>query len=142
MYLAGYIHRDISTGNLLLYAPDGEDSPRGLINDLEYAKLYTDDSDPGVQTVRLFPVIYGQHRLMILTQGTPHFMALEIYGNTLLRLRTAEKGMMNLNHSGSFHTYKPRNKSDKSAVVKHDWAHDLESFFWILTWFHVIGLCT
>jgi hypothetical protein len=43
MFLARYVHRDISSGNLLyLRLPDGV-SGRGILSDLEYAKDYEEE---------------------------------------------------------------------------------------------------
>jgi hypothetical protein len=44
MFLAGYVHRDISSGNLLYFEPGGTAGSRGIIGDLEYAKCYDDGS--------------------------------------------------------------------------------------------------
>jgi serine/threonine protein kinase len=40
---AGYIHRDLSVGNVLL-VKEGEEEGRGRLIDLEYAKLFPDPS--------------------------------------------------------------------------------------------------
>jgi serine/threonine-protein kinase RIO1 len=45
MHNAQYVHRDISSGNVLCY------ENRGLISDLEYVKLITDDRKHDVRTV-------------------------------------------------------------------------------------------
>ena len=42
MFLAGWIHRDISSGNILWYSDQGR--ARGLLSDLEYAKRFPSNS--------------------------------------------------------------------------------------------------
>jgi hypothetical protein len=42
MYLAGWVHRDISAGNIIAVIRDGK--PGGKLSDLEYAKSCDDES--------------------------------------------------------------------------------------------------
>jgi hypothetical protein len=37
MWLVGWVHRDISAGNILWFKEDGKEG-RGILSDLEYAK--------------------------------------------------------------------------------------------------------
>ena len=43
LYLAGWTHRDVSAGNIIVIK-DGRNRPRGKLSDLEYAKEFTDES--------------------------------------------------------------------------------------------------
>ena len=55
MFLAGWVHRDISSGNLLYCEIDGKG--RGILSDLEYAKEYQafgDESSVDPKTVSCF----------------------------------------------------------------------------------------
>lgn len=60
LFLAGWVHRDISAGNILLYKPVGTDG-QGKLGDLEYAREYvynagaTISGDPkAVRRARLY----------------------------------------------------------------------------------------
>ena len=61
MFLAGWIHRDISSGNLYWFEGNGGEV-RGILADLEYAKRFrpldgNGSLDP--KMVRMTPYIYG-----------------------------------------------------------------------------------
>jgi len=63
MFLAGWVHRDISGGNILCYSPNGSE-PRGILSDLEYAKHVDDTTyctDPKTVSVDLFRMIVSPH---------------------------------------------------------------------------------
>jgi len=72
MHELGYVHRDISAGNVLLVGPEGSspDAPkRGVLTDLEYAiKLGTRLPAHDIRT------------------GTPFFMACEVEAHEYLAL--------------------------------------------------------
>lgn len=55
MFLAGWVHRDISPGNLLCYDSGDKKGIRGKLADLEYARKFNPDgtgsADP--KTVRV-----------------------------------------------------------------------------------------
>ena len=53
MFLAEYVHRDISASNLLFY-PAAGDGPSGRIGDLESARLFRPSRAPSdLKTVRM-----------------------------------------------------------------------------------------
>jgi Fungal protein kinase len=60
MYHAGYIHRDISVGNIILLSRKSSQSGHyenvGVLIDLEYAKKFPDDATQPInaRTVRLY----------------------------------------------------------------------------------------
>ena len=54
IHKAGWIHRDISPGNIYLYTDPITKEKRGLIGDLEYAKRAGDDARSRVRTVCFF----------------------------------------------------------------------------------------
>ena len=59
LFCAGWVHRDISCGNVLLWK-DTDGRPHGKLGDLEYAKRFpstTGSSDP--KTVRPFMFLVG-----------------------------------------------------------------------------------
>jgi len=56
MYLAGWTHRDVSTGNIIVIEREGG-SQRGKLSDLEYAKEFdssTRSADPKTVMLALF----------------------------------------------------------------------------------------
>ncbi|PAV16428.1 Pkinase domain-containing [Pyrrhoderma noxium] len=63
---AGWVHRDISVGNLYLYTDPVTRKKRGLIGDLEHAKRVGEGGKPDVVT------------------GTPGFMAIEVASQSCL----------------------------------------------------------
>ena len=63
MHKAGWVHRDISTGNLYLYTDPVSNVKRGLIGDFEYAKKVGLDGKRDGRTVCNFlsyklPIIF------------------------------------------------------------------------------------
>ena len=51
LHEAGWVHRDISVGNLYLYTDPVTRRKRGLIGDLEHAKRVGEGGKPDVVTV-------------------------------------------------------------------------------------------
>ncbi|KAA1476268.1 hypothetical protein DENSPDRAFT_827146 [Dentipellis sp. KUC8613] len=108
LFLIGWVHRDISSGNLLWYPT--EDGGRGILSDLEYAKKCTPDGkgsrDPKT--------------------GTPYFMAVEIQMQGPIAPWLPQQ------------LWRPKKASPpaKNAEnpVAYNFQHDLESFFWLLLW--------
>jgi serine/threonine protein kinase len=72
MHEHGYVHRDISTGNILLYGG------RGKLSDLEYAKEMGTGLPHEVGTVRFTNSSSAPCILTSAAQGTIYFMAIEI----------------------------------------------------------------
>ncbi|KAH9848215.1 hypothetical protein C2E23DRAFT_862772 [Lenzites betulinus] len=100
LFLIGWIHRDISSGNVLFY------NGRGILGDLEYAKKF-DLSVGG----RADP-----------PTGTPFFMAVELQtGNPIY-------------HAPRDWEEDETEPQPSSPAVRHNFQHDVESFFWILLW--------
>uniref|UniRef100_A0A0W0F072 Protein kinase domain-containing protein n=1 Tax=Moniliophthora roreri TaxID=221103 RepID=A0A0W0F072_MONRR len=124
MFSAGMVHRDISTGNLLVSEVDGE--LRCKITDLEYAKK-VGESSRSPQDVKT---------------GTPFFMALEIEaGNYLFssQKETFPESEILLDPSNLLRSVlaneSTRDKTDTPSLVRYNYLHDLESLFWILMYF-------
>ncbi|TFY58406.1 hypothetical protein EVG20_g8164 [Dentipellis fragilis] len=113
LFLIGWVHRDISSGNLLWYST--AEGGRGILSDLEYAKKFNPDgegsSDPKT--------------------GTPYFMAVEIqhqvYFNTT---QSHQKRSIRDVRSGP--TQNIGRKTNYQVI--HNYEHDIESFFWLLLW--------
>ncbi|KAL5496161.1 hypothetical protein ACEPAH_3078 [Sanghuangporus vaninii] len=118
---AGWVHRDLSVGNLYLY------EGRGLIGDLEYAKQKNYDAE---------------HELLT---GTPHFMAVEAAvryyshlppvskANIYARLKALQEHRME--------DLAKLQEARLSPSFFHNDLHDLESLWWIAIWelFHQLS---
>ncbi|KAF5363267.1 hypothetical protein D9756_001093 [Leucocoprinus leucothites] len=115
MFLAGWVHRDVSTGNIIVVNVGGH--VRGLLSDLEYAREFgrinKGASDPKT--------------------GTPFFMPVEIHLGYKLRFAEDDpQDLDSLDHeedssveSGGI------SKNLKAVFFFH---HDLESLMWIGLW--------
>jgi len=118
MYLAGWVHRDISGGNILWY-DDKTGNSRGILSDLEYAKKDTSDggcSDP--KTVILFSLPVDE--LAYLThkqQGTAFYMAHEITKGVTLAEPPRDEGHW-----------------QETMPLRHNFLHDVESVWWLHLW--------
>ncbi|TFY59786.1 hypothetical protein EVG20_g7656 [Dentipellis fragilis] len=110
LFLIGWVHRDISSGNLLWFEAGG----RGILSDFEYAKKFDPDgqqsSDPKM--------------------GTSYFMAIEIqrqrYFSSYRLPSRAPHTWANIDDTFKVPAQKPR--------IIYNFEHDLESFFWLLLW--------
>uniref|UniRef100_A0A0W0GAC5 Protein kinase domain-containing protein n=1 Tax=Moniliophthora roreri TaxID=221103 RepID=A0A0W0GAC5_MONRR len=122
MFSAGMVHRDISTGNLLVSEVDGELGCK--ITDLEYAKK-VGASSQSPQDIKT---------------GTPYFMALEIWrGKYLFRPERPTDSDETSDDENFVSTLKRRGaRPDARTPVRYNFLHDLESLFWILVYFLLI----
>ncbi|KAJ3517940.1 hypothetical protein NLJ89_g193 [Agrocybe chaxingu] len=106
MFLAGWVHRDVSAGNILLDAPDGQVS-RGIIADLEYSKKFND-----AQT------------------GTPLFIAYEIESGQRI-----EKQRLQYDKKAPIIVKAPATRTvEEDVPVRHNFLHDLESVWRLYLW--------
>ncbi|KIO24428.1 hypothetical protein M407DRAFT_26139 [Tulasnella calospora MUT 4182] len=117
MFLAGWVHRDISSGNIYAYRyqENGTDGAqvRGILADLEYAKHFDPDgakssSDPKT--------------------GTAFFMAIEIQKQVLIYNPRATRSMPTLDG------LVPQSNLPTLTGVIHNFEHDMESIFWLFLW--------
>lgn len=87
MHRLGYVHRDVSCGNVLLVTRTGSE-PVGVLMDLEYAGKILEP---------------GRHKACT---GTPYFMSIEVttqqYAFTSRRMAHVEPFMYNPLHGASF----------------------------------------
>lgn len=162
MFITNWVHRDVSTGNILFL---GEDlMARGKLSDLEYAKEFESASpsstDP--KTVRVSP-FFGTS-LLIYSQGTSFFMALELLSGKLLyslyHLRnrqpaqdprdtqatlrvlqrkvkaepTPDPEMGELRPTRNVLAEEPGPPMKTPDPVVYNFQHDLESLWWIILW--------
>ncbi|KAF5363406.1 hypothetical protein D9756_001070 [Leucocoprinus leucothites] len=119
LFLANWVHRDISTGNIILVEKDGKVC--GKLSDLEYAKEFSSiqvpDKDPKT--------------------GTPFFMPFEIHSGKRIFLKPPT--MLNASDVPdklSIHTLIPvaGGQSQKDSLFFR-FSYDLESLWWIMLWF-------
>lgn len=112
MFLAGWVHRDISSGNIYAYRIDGA-QVRGILADLEYAKHFDSEGAKGSSDPKT---------------GTAFFMAVEIqkqilfYNPRTTRSKPPRRGDM------------PRFDLQTPIGVIHNFEHDMESIFWLFLW--------
>ncbi|KAF4623082.1 hypothetical protein D9613_001538 [Agrocybe pediades] len=114
MFFAGWVHRDVSSGNLLAYKVDGRWQAK--LSDLEYAKK--------------FPPTKINKDIKDPKTGTPYFMPIEILKQSYLYL---DLDSIEATAGGD-----TPDASDAPAqphvVVTHNFQHDLESLWWIILW--------
>ncbi|KAI0671336.1 hypothetical protein C8Q78DRAFT_1078166 [Trametes maxima] len=112
LFLISWIHRDISSGNLLFYQGHGK------LGDLEYAKE--------------FNLAVGKRSSDPKT-GTQIFMAVEVQSGYHIH-----KANQRLTLGEEWTNFVQKFKALRSeGGVRHNFQHDLESFFWIMTWLAV-----
>ncbi|EKM75060.1 hypothetical protein AGABI1DRAFT_109663 [Agaricus bisporus var. burnettii JB137-S8] len=122
MYLAGWMHRDISAGNIITVERSSRVF-RGKLSDLEYAKHYEDKSgSPDPKT------------------GTPFFMPVEIHGGVAF----SRMGSLQLEAPDNIdplrgpdvaqNVFKKTGPLSKGKSPRYRFQHDLESLWWVALW--------
>ncbi|EAU89859.1 other/FunK1 protein kinase [Coprinopsis cinerea okayama7 len=113
IFCAGWVHRDISAGNILAWWDGSKKKWQVKLSDLKYAKK--------------FPGKKGRMSSGIPKTGTPFFMAVEIQDGALLlpqdfidEVISDEEDLDSLSQLGKF--------------VMHTFQHDLEPFWWLFLW--------
>ncbi|KAH9485685.1 hypothetical protein JR316_0002595 [Psilocybe cubensis] len=127
---AGWVHRDISSGNILAHRANlkaNQQPWQAKLADFEYAKKfshsYLTPRDPKT--------------------GTPYFMPLEVMFNSYLydpRLQAAARGEYDIKQP--LEDFIRERKKQRAALLQskspkyviHNFQHDLESVWWILLW--------
>lgn len=153
----GWVHRDLSAGNILRL-PDAKDKPgEAKLSDLEYAKRLDETSAHVIRTV-CHQVIKILSKLMC-TQGTSNFMAVEVSQNAYLLNKEREEpkerkeaslSMVDLaamrrqfrdGASSDSEMSEPPAGSSTISEAKQPFfynpLHDLESIWWITIYFVV-----
>ena len=127
MLCAGWVHRDVSAGNILAYRQkDG--LLRAKLSDLEYARPFPrkNGGTSGDERIVCTLVCLDNRGLISERKGTPYFMALEILDTAYLFNTTAKV-------KNSFkRTYE--NESPETPAVIHNFQHDLEPVWWLVLW--------
>ncbi|KAI0645252.1 hypothetical protein C8Q79DRAFT_1011335 [Trametes meyenii] len=117
LFFAGWVHRDISPGNLIWF------NDRGLLADLEYARKFdpTARGSAGSKT------------------GTASLMAVEIQKQLMLYNRPSNSRTRTDARAALFDTGTPE-IAWRAPPVIHNFQHDLESMFWVLLWTYLARL--
>ncbi|KAG2008959.1 other/FunK1 protein kinase [Coprinopsis cinerea AmutBmut pab1-1] len=110
MFCAGWVHRDISAGNVLALRRKRGGKWQVKLSDLEYAKRFPSDAPASSQP----------------KTGTPYFMPCEILMQRLFR-KVAYNRVTDISDEPSTSVV-PR------PSVIHGYQHDLESVWWIILW--------
>ncbi|KAF9554783.1 hypothetical protein CPC08DRAFT_605787, partial [Agrocybe pediades] len=114
MFAAGWVHRDISTGNILAYQPHQAEGWTAKLSDLEYAKKFPPDDNA---VAAIDP-----------KTGTPYFMPIEIASSTYLY--DDDESLDESDDDDSVLETFPNN--DIEMHVIHNFQHELESLWWII----------
>jgi len=135
MWLAGWVHRDISAGNILWFKEDGNDG-RGILSDLEYARkmgVGSASSDPKTVSYNIYLKVSLSHKF---PQGTPFFMALEIMDGFSLYHEFPAVKTYNANNfdSEAFEYHESQSTLASVHQVTYNYLHDAESLCWVYLW--------
>ncbi|KAI9061254.1 hypothetical protein FKP32DRAFT_1594640 [Trametes sanguinea] len=106
LFLVSWIHRDVSSGNILSF------NGRGKLSDLEYAKE--------------FNLLIGGRSSDPKT-CTPIFMAVEVQTRSSIYKKAWDFEKLE-------DIDQPSAPASPRRAIRHNFQHDLESIFWILTW--------
>ncbi|KAH9487284.1 hypothetical protein JR316_0001354 [Psilocybe cubensis] len=126
LYCAGWVHRDISSGNIL--AHEVGSVLRAKLSDFEYAKK--------------FPLPKDHEGSVDPKTGTPFFMPVEIMQNTYLypKTKTYSKavsrvwGLKEVMLRHLTQRKQTKNRKRTAVSVVYNFQHDLESLWWVLVW--------
>ncbi|KAF8731102.1 Fungal specific transcription factor domain, partial [Rhizoctonia solani] len=122
IHLSGKVHRDVSSGNVMLVPAMGTLAERGVVLDLEYAKDIHDTSTP--HDVRT---------------GTRAFMATEVEVMTHHRYFEITRSQdvsasIDLDEWIKQSTLWSSNLPMQAPPFRHNPLHDMESFWWLCVW--------
>ncbi|KAG8999423.1 hypothetical protein FRB90_012078 [Tulasnella sp. 427] len=112
MFVSGWVHRDISSGNL--YARRVGTKVEGILADLEFAKRFEPER----------PVSKSDSKI-----GTAYFMAIEIHKQIPFAIKRSKPTLNN--------AVRVKHATGPTAPVPgviYNFRHDLESIFWVLLW--------
>ncbi|KAG2008876.1 other/FunK1 protein kinase [Coprinopsis cinerea AmutBmut pab1-1] len=109
MYCAGWIHRDISVGNILAIRSGPEAPWEMKLSDLEFARRFPDPEIPK-----------GEKPI-----GTPFFMACELQARVPLIPEEDDP---------TIDSEEDDDLPEPLRPVSHSYQHDLESIWWIILW--------
>ncbi|KDQ22365.1 hypothetical protein PLEOSDRAFT_1051064, partial [Pleurotus ostreatus PC15] len=135
MYCAGWVHRDISSGNILAHRRSSSSPWQVKLSDLEYARQFS-DSDRNVGDDPKIVSLFFVARDALLTdashqKGTPYFMPHEILRSRYLKFPTLPPRDTTID----FATFTKSVPPDAAQMpLVYNFQHDLESIWWIFLW--------
>ncbi|KAG8929939.1 hypothetical protein FRC01_003486 [Tulasnella sp. 417] len=113
MFLAGWVHRDISSGNIYGYSSQVNSADgaqvRGILADLEYAKQFDPEGAKGSSDPKT---------------GTAFFMAIEIQRQVPIYRPPSRLPPLDM----------PESQPNVQTDIIHNFEHDMESIFWLSLW--------
>ncbi|KAH9474514.1 hypothetical protein JR316_0012975 [Psilocybe cubensis] len=120
MYCAGWVHRDISDGNILACKKQGSQSQSSTIwqaklMDLEYARPFQRPDEAAADP----------------KTGTPFFMPIEILKQEYFYRKGLEQPEDDVDYIAS-RGRRRAVKAAKNDIVTHNFQHDLESVWWLI----------
>ncbi|KAJ3532846.1 hypothetical protein NMY22_g7580 [Coprinellus aureogranulatus] len=134
LFCAGWVHRDISCGNVLVWK-DGTGDLQGKLGDLEYAKRFPSDTgspDPKTGTAFFMPVEIAQGRRLALAEHDRikrKIARIEglnaVERSKLLKIELAAS--RNAGPSGD-------TQDEKLDPLQHHFTHELECIWWLSLW--------
>ncbi|TEB24193.1 hypothetical protein FA13DRAFT_1792094 [Coprinellus micaceus] len=127
LFCAGWVHRDISCGNVLIWT-DGDGNKHGKLGDLEYAKRYPSmggSPDPKTGTAYFMPVEIMLGYRLILRDTSQKKRRIEPL-TARQRLQAARSRPQTDNAD-----LLPREEPDP---LQHHFLHELECLWWLTLW--------
>jgi len=126
------VHRDISTGNIIVVEDNG--CIRGFLSDFEYAKAMSNQSSSSDPKTICFDV--KDRCCLIFYQGTPYFMPLDIHRG---RRYADEYTKTPLSVEEEMQILRLPLSVPRIAILRYNYHHDHESLMWIALYI-VFGL--
>ncbi|CAE7175721.1 unnamed protein product [Rhizoctonia solani] len=118
MHLCGYVHRDVSSGNILLVPASGQLGERGVIMDLEYAKKIDATSAPHDEATGTTPFMATE------VQQVQHVRLGKLWADREIAERLARSNPLD---------WEPRHQEPLPAF-RYNALHDMESMWWLCIW--------
>ncbi|EAU89776.1 other/FunK1 protein kinase [Coprinopsis cinerea okayama7 len=128
VFCAGWVHRDLSAGNILALRDGPNKKWQVKLSDLEYAKRFPSDDHCASPVPKT---------------GTPYFMAIEIQQRKPLLPAVFSTNTTLAEDSGEDDESEGEEEEENTKAsalqkfqrpVKHNYQHDLESIWWLFVW--------
>ncbi|KAF5363407.1 hypothetical protein D9756_001071 [Leucocoprinus leucothites] len=123
LFLANWMHRDVSTGNIIVIEKNGKVS--GKLSDLEYAKEFCSDQAPAKDP----------------KTGTPFFMPYEMHSGQKIYIQppvAPTRSDFTGGPSAQRPVYVANQFQEETLIFR--FSYDLESLWWIMLWFFLARL--
>ena len=126
--MAGWVHRDISTGNIIVVENNG--CIRGFLSDFEYAKAMSNQSSSSDPKTVCFDT---ENRYCLTSdQGTPYFMPLEIHLGEKCAESPANSPFQSMQEIKQYvATTLLHPPNPPITILRYNYHHDHESLMWV-----------